>query len=646
MIPHAALTDRSRPRPFGVRSVCPVLLAGALVLLGTGCGKQPGSSGVPADPVATAPKADPWVVAGARLKKETDLTTCKSVLIGLRTDTNADETKRLPALSDDALKALQALVPFNSGDLEQIRGGPFTDHDAVYLADCLYLRDAARSLALTGLPVERQADLAFEWVCRQVYLYPWVRLVSISQVGSGTFVVTTLPPTAVLRRGWGSGLERMYVFLALLQQMGLDGCLIGGPKAGPSTALFASTIEKPIDNTSVAKAQALARTMARAAAVAPRGPFWAVGVRVGSDVRLFDPWRGGPVPWTLAQLRANPGAAKAWYEDKVNTSGATPGDVGQATTFLAVPVNALSARMAAFDKHLRTELGVRVSVDAAALSAAFPDPKPAFWNPPDDPFAYGRAARSYLPVEHGGTDPTPGSQARLYEASMLEQIPPTSLQTDPALEALLIDLPADGHARLARFAQTVLALAFVEQPNPRERIQRGRFLEEAQRIVARQDLFAAGAERLRTSKEGDEQIREWVVHAKKLDQALSRAQLSHDRGQEEAVLAEIERHWRAHAVQFLIDRKAVEVGLAESSLLLALCKHEVAERAQVRLGTAAPEEVAVLKPEVLAAWRTALSLWHAYEQCASAHAGFPGRAEHARALAARAAEFAAADAKK
>ena len=33
---------------------------------------------------------------------------------------------------------------------------------------------------------------------------------------------------------------------------------------------------------------------------------------------------------------------------------------------------------------------------------AFPEPKPAFWNPAGDEFAYGRAARTFLPKDQGG----------------------------------------------------------------------------------------------------------------------------------------------------------------------------------------------------------------------------------------------------
>jgi hypothetical protein len=619
-----------------------VLLAGA-VLLGTGCGQQPRSTTPPDEAAAPAPRGEPWALAATRLKKETDFTTCKSVLIGLRSDTAADGAKKLPGMSAEALAALSALVPLSSADVEQIKGGQLTDVDASYLADCFYLRDAARSLALTGLPEQRQAELAFEWVCRQVYLYPW-----LLGPNGRTFETTALPPTAVLRRGSGSGLERMYVFLALLQQLGLDGCLIGGPTPGSSR----SAVVVPFSNSPdplTDKRKAEAAQLAEAVAAAPRGPFWAVGVRVGTDVRLFDPWRGRSFPVTLAQLRTNPDAARGWFEDKANQSGATLDDAKKATAFLAVPVNALSARMAAFDKHMRTALGVKVAVDPAALRAAFPDPKPAFWNPPDDPLAYGRASRSYLPVDLGGADPTPfvpGGALRFYDLSLRAQIPNVELTADLAMQRFLSEVPSV-RDRLDGVARGALALAFIEQPNPRERIQRGQFQEVARHIVSMQNQFAAGAERMRLTKDADPLIRAWLERARELHQALRRAQtISRDKQAEAEALAEFDKHWKDPAILFFVERATVEVGLAETAYLLALCKHEEAERAQVRMERAVPEEAAHMKPEVTAAWQTALSAWQAYEPCASAHAGFPGRAAHAKALMARATRFAEADAKK
>jgi len=604
------------PRP-GTDSVRGAILGAVLVLACGGCSQPPPP---PADSV-TGPKGDPWVAAAARLGKDTSPVSTKAALTGLTTEIGISDDKKLPATSDEALAALAAVVPLSPADRDEIRGAAFSGHDPVYLADCFFLRDAARSLGVSGLPPEKQADVAFAWVCRQVYLHPWARQVGLN------FESTALPPTVVLRRGFGSGLERMYAFLALLQQLELDGCLVGGPDAGgqPSRAsgplLKYSTLPQLL---------------------APRGPFWAVGVRVGTDVRLFDPWRGQPLPVTLGQLRANPDAAKAWFEAPDNLSGATLDDAKKATPFLAVPVNALSARMAAFETRLKGELGVKVAYDLKALTAtraAFPDPKPAFWNPSDDPFAYGRAARSYLPLDLGGSDTTPLMGGRIYEAALRDQIPITAFFLRAELKS---EAAKD---RFRQIAGISLAVTFIEAPNPRERIARGQFQDAARDLVAKQEMFATGLERLR-NPDTEKKINEWVETTNRLYAEVGLARLNNDKSAEAAAQVQADEAWKQPGAQLLLDKSSAEVGRAEAAFLLGLCKHEQAERAQIRFDRATGAEAARLKNEARDAWKAALAAWSTYQQLAPAHAGFPGRAAHAVALEARATKFAEADAKK
>lgn len=591
-------------RPFVGAAAALTLFAGAAIALsGVSCSKPPqtsdGGSGV-----GTA-KVEPWKAAAARLRKETDATATKSAL-GLVSG------EKLPETPDAALAELEKLVPLAPADRDELRPAAFTAHDAAYLADCFYLRDAARSLQLTGVPPERQADLAFAWVCRQVYLRPWPR-----PTPNG-YEPTALPPTAVLRRGFGSGLERMYVFLALLQQLELDGCLIGAPDAGGEQSRGGPPLTYPH----------------LAGIQFQRGPFWAVGVRVGTDVRLYDPWRGTAFPVTLGQLKAAPDAQKGWFEAKENLSTATLDDAKKATAFLAVPVNALSARMATFEANTKGELGLVAAFDQKELEAkraAFPDPKPAFWNPPTDPFAYGRVARSFLPTDQGGGDAGPPG-GRLYDDYFRDQVPRTAFQPPEGL-----DPTGPAAERLRLTAAGALAASFIEPPNPRERIQRGQFQDAAKDVVDKQDRFANGLERLRVNRDADQQIREWVAATAPLYLELGRAErISKNRDEIAAAQTAVDAHWKQPAAQFVVDQSSARVGRAEASLLLALCKHEQAERLQARLERAPAAEQPQLKRDTVSAWKTAVSAWGTYEQTSAAHAGFPGRAAHARELAARA----------
>lgn len=614
------MTPSERP-PSTRRPIATVLLllglfataAGAVVGAG-GCSKPPPLSKDGED--KGGPKADPWATAGQKLKKDPSPGAVRLALGGLTSDLNAQNKEPLPVLTEPALEKLGALVPLTPADRDEVRAATFTPHDGVYLADCLYLRDVERSLALTGAPADYQAEIAFGWVCRQVYLHPWLR-----QLDPNTFSTTSMPPTAVLRRGFGSGLERAYVFLALLQQLDLDACLIGRPGAGPCNTDF--RVNVPVTTPAA---------LASVSAVVPRGPFWAVGVRIGSDVRLYDPWRSTSLPFTLNQLRTNPEPFKWWFDDAANAGGATFAEAKAATVYLAVPVNALSPRMATLENRLRTDLDAKLAFDPVALRAAFPDPKPTFWNPPEEALAYGRAARSLLPFDQGGADRGQPGQ-RLYDAFRRDQLPAAVFRVPDALA------PIPARNRLGGTAASALGISFIEPPNPRERIQRGQFQDASKDLVNKQDMFTGGLERLRLNKDADQQIREWVDAVNGLYEELGRAQLNNNKEAEAAYLRQIDQQWQLPGALFLVDRASSEVGLAEATFLLALCKHELAERAQVRVEREAGPGADRLRQSASDSWQTALSAWRTYEGLSSAHAGFPGRATHAQALAARAERF-------
>jgi hypothetical protein len=589
----------------------------ALLLALVACSKPPQQQ--TADPEAQGARVDPWAATAAKLKRDTEPATVRAALSALNGEVGSGTGERLPAVTDAQLDALAALVPLAPTDRDELRGSVFSAHDPVYLADCFYLRDCARALELDALPPEARADRAFAWVCRQVYLQPWV----INE--RDVFLAPALPPTTVLRRGFGSAYERLSVFLALLQQLDLDGCLIGGPKLGPLVEGFSLTFPPKITP---------AEGLERLRAAVPRGPFWAAGVRLGNDVRLYDPWRAAPVPLPLSQLRANPDAAKAWFADPVNAGKITAEDARAATVYLAVPVNALSPRMATFEAKLGAQLGAKVSYDVKALEAlraAHPDPKPAFWNPPNEPLAYGRCARTFLPLDLGGTaGGQPGG--RLYDRALREQIPMSAFDFDARLTARA------AVERLTAVAAGGLLTAFLEPPNMRERLQRGRFAEAAREAVAKQDQYAAGLERLRTQDAAAraKELTAWIAETNAAHTDLVRAEVDRDPNARAAAQAAIERCWKAPPAVWLVDRASAEVGRAEAALVLALCKHEQAERAQARADSAPAD--AVRAADAKGAWATAASAWRTYEQYADAQVGFPGRADHARALAASAAE--------
>ncbi len=617
------------------RSRSVVTLAWATAVLATsvsvtGCRKPPGIT--KDDNIQTEQQGEPWEVAAKRLRKDTDVVTCKAVLTSLNNDPTATATGPLMPLAPDREATLTARVPLSAEDREEIRGATFTAFDPVYLTESLYLRDVARSLVVPGISPDRLADLAFAWDCRQVHLAPW-----LIEVQPGVQMGTALPPMYVLRRGAGSGLERMYVLLAIFQQLGLDGCLIGPPEAKDRAAAYV----------------ALSADKKTVFTGSPRGPFWAVGVRVATplklfgitvgntnQIRMYDPWRGTCFPATLSQMKANPEAYKEWFADPANVSGVTVEEMKTATPYLAVPVNALSPRMATLQEKLKGEVDVQLAIDPVKLQERFPEPKPQFWNPPEDEFSFGRTTRKFLPVEQGGADKTPQSPQRTYEAYLRAQLPTDSLVIAPELlryrEAI-----QDITSRITQFARGAFATTFLTAPTPLERLQRGQYQDAARVLVDKQDTFARGLERLRNNRDADQELRRWAETATQLYTDLGRTGLIPDREARAAALAQIQAqidsHWRSQtAAQLLVDRAVSEVGQAEATFLLALCQHELAEQAQARYENATGPEAERYKQEAINAWSTALGEWRTYEGLAAPQSRVPARVKRAKELTARA----------
>jgi hypothetical protein len=118
------------------------------------------------------------------------------------------------------------------------------------------------------------------------------------------------------------------------------------------------------------------------------------------------------------------------------------------------------------------------------------------------------------------------------------------------------------------------------------------------------------------------------------------------RAEEDArVKSEIDIQWKDPVVGLMITRVAFPICLAETHFQLCLCKHEMAERAQVRADHAvdnSPE----LNTQALMAWREARIAWLTYNDFLESQSRIPGRLDQARELMARAEKFASQPPKK
>ncbi|MCZ2343437.1 MAG: hypothetical protein LC104_16835 [Bacteroidales bacterium] len=614
------------------------LLAG-LVLGGSGCGG--GSPTTPTEAVTVKAAENPWPITLKGLRKENDAAACRQTLTRLNTSlAMAPHVEQPASLSAEAQTQLQAVVPLTPEDRATISGTMYTPADAQYLAQSFHLADTARALDIAADRPLVQAQTAFAWVCRQVELRPWMAQEVQPQPDGQAVRVTfspCLPPAFVLRRGSGNALERAYVFLALLQQLGLDGCLIGPPDAEQAPAT------RVVVNDQL-----------------PPSPFWAVGVRIGSAIHLFDPSRGQAFPapngtgvGTLAELQAQPDLLKPWRDDAQHPWPYSEDAVKNAIPFLAVPLTGLAPRMQTLEGKLPSEAAVRLAVNPVALRERFAQEakvaKSPFWNPPAAPFSYTRTLVSFLPLEEGGRDTRP-AERRLFTQYEIALLPPTVF----ALPSGLIENTAD-RVRFADIINRLLSayveayrVAFLEPPTPREQLQRGLY-SAIPVLVGRKQEFETMMQRVRNDRNQSEMTRNWVAKARTVYTQLSKARLDADSDPAAYAAAqqEVNQFWKDERIHSgaLVDAAVGEAGVAEATYLIALAKSEEARRAQGRANRAAAlakttpndrtRDAAITAQEKAThAWQDAYDWWERYLPHAEGQErSYPGRTQHARQLA-------------
>jgi hypothetical protein len=619
-----------------------LLLLGAIgVATASGCTRPPVSKNTEVKKDTT----NPWPGVVSELRKANDPASIRRVFGDLNNDLAQNPVPEfLPAgLSERDEPAIRQTLNLTDEEGRELRSSSYSGLDAQYLSQCLYLRDAARSLESAGIPPARQAELAFAWVCRQVVPHQWVS--RNPQTGQGERM-PPVPPVQVLRRGSGSGLERAYVFLALLQQLGLgqgvtiDGCLIGTPESVNRDWTFADS-SKPNQP--------------------PKGPFWAVGARVGADIFLFDPFRGEPLPGpggvaTLAQVKADPNQLKSWFDDKNRPWDVTKQEVAAAVPYLALPLSAAAPRMTRLESELKADAPVRLAINPTAFRERFSAETKlsgvAYWNPSRDTFSYTRLLDAYFPGAEGGHSTVPDLSLR-YQNDLIPRplyVPPPGLLQNP--NSPLDPGILEAATRIGSFSDEAFKKSFLAPPTPLERIQRGQFFEVAPILVATRKEFTAAQERVRTDRNRDEAVKEWVKKAHDVYARLNhaRAQKSSDPVELADAQQTVDAFWKASlpTVAAIIDTIVSDAGLQEATYLLALCRHEQAEREQERyerLSADPRQKAAAVKAREKAvdAWGEAKGWWVRYAEFAAVQErAYPGRVEHARRLTERATRLAAA----
>jgi hypothetical protein len=291
---------------------------------------------------------------------------CRSAVMQLNTyiDRNPDKKPEPPA-DPDKFRQTFGLKP---DEWAEVSSSSFTLMDAYYIDGCMMIRDAAYSLGVDSqLPLER-ATAAFNWVVRQIQLRQPAPLA---------------PVQFVLRRGWGTPLDRSLAFLAMLNQLDVPGCLLAYSEGGPGN----------------------------------RTVYWIPAALLDSEIYLFDTRMGIPLPSPdgkgIATLRQIRNQAKPFnhlsFDDK-HSYDVTRDQLQRVEVFLNVPLSGLAPRMKLLDFALGGRQKVRAFVDWESLLAKFQSATQGqnlsikFLGESGEPTAPMRVLRLYLTPAEGGID--------------------------------------------------------------------------------------------------------------------------------------------------------------------------------------------------------------------------------------------------
>src|SRR5262249_14832431 len=156
-------------------------------------------------------------------RKVSDRDSCRNAVQQLNRYLSDHPESKSPALSPTEQATLQEQYALDADEMLEVQNSGFTLLDADHLEFCLLLRDAMRSLKLEERAPLEKASGAFEWVMPQVGPQDVIGDAIRQAINEQTNV---FPPHFVVRRGWGSALERSLVFMAALDQLGVDSCMV------------------------------------------------------------------------------------------------------------------------------------------------------------------------------------------------------------------------------------------------------------------------------------------------------------------------------------------------------------------------------------------------------------------------------------
>jgi hypothetical protein len=348
------------------------------------------------------------------------------------------ETQARLRLTADERQFLERDAHLSESELAEVESTTFRTPDAHYLDECFLLRDAARNLEINSLETIPQAEVHFRWVMRNVMFYEQTD--------------TWIPPAFTLRRGYGGALDRALVFLALLRQSRLEGCLIVLPDSDPLQFLVAVLDPKT------------------------------------ANLHLFDTRLGLAL---RSKDRKSILTLKEALDDPTLLQPAkiAPAQVKNLEAWLACPLDALAPRMLELQIGLSAHDAITLHMNAAWLHQEIGKATKLpgkVWNSPADgkviPNSPTRCLNLFLPKQDGGHDET-----KRAEQVARAQIPTVNVLTNFAQINVNADLlPRPIYQLLMRITEDFFAKYDLQM---REMYLRGRY----ESMIRRQERLQAFA---------------------------------------------------------------------------------------------------------------------------------------------------------
>jgi hypothetical protein len=535
--------------------------------------------------------------ARQNLSRQTDLNACRSALQQINAELGEKAALRPPALTKEERDWLRTNFHLSDEELGEVESSHYTRLDNHHLFRCFLMRDAANALEVKGVrskaggsPVREkpldQAVRAFAWVMREVRLRP--------EEGEAA------PPSFVVRRGWGSALERALVFLALLEQFGEPDT--------PQRELLGFLLQIPDAKGNL--------------------HLWTCGVVIGDgkDAYLFDPYLGLPLPGpkgegvaTLAQVRE---------QSEILAQLHSPAEVGRSLTYpvtqeqaraaraeLVCPLSALSPRMRYLqDKLLAPAVRVRLASDAAkdieriqaACSIGAAKPAPVLVSKDKCTLL-----RRFLSASEGGVDTTNREQR-----FQLELVPWNTLPAVFQDERLFPRTSELGKQVLSLFANFFIA-PMMDPGQPRDLLLRGRYGTAEEKLVGERANWRSMLEQRANTGDLQEKFQAWLDEATRVYAALVRARSPLERERAEKQVKELWGGRSSWPVHILLNSAAAAARNPEVAYQLGLCDQEQAEQLQARLDLQAQVGLPPFPPDAKkahSAWQNAVENWRRFEE--------------------------------